>query len=334
MPNISTSSSLHPQEGQCQLGTELLSLGSRELGQNGHGRPGAIAIGEAHLRQFAQGCMGKVKLLACGSSHSIVSTDDNRIFAWGNGTSGQLGDGEKTVKDQPVEVTLPKQQDGAGCDLHVGGVTVVGVACGSRHSFVWTNTGQAYSFGNNFYAQLGYDFKRPDYKENQLTPHLFRNLPAPRLGVACVACGERHTVFALEDGRVAACGMNDYGQIGCDSSDGVVVPHFVERLSRVSKVTCGANHNLALTGEGELFQWGCGSACGNFSGNIPRPEEVMSSVSPVRDMAAGYSHCLLLTVSWGVLSVGFTKPTKPIFPSDGQQLAGALPVVIQGGKCR
>ncbi|CAL8250691.1 unnamed protein product [Boreogadus saida] len=153
---------------QCQLGPELLSWGSRELGHDGHGRPEAIANEEGPLRPFAQGCMGKVKLLACGSSHSVVSTDDNRIFAWGNGASGQLGDGGKTVKDQPVEVILPKQQAGVGCDLHVGGVSVVGVACGSRHSFVWTDTGQAYSFGNNFYAQLGYDFKRPDYKENQV----------------------------------------------------------------------------------------------------------------------------------------------------------------------
>ncbi|CAL8248773.1 unnamed protein product [Merluccius merluccius] len=61
--------------GQCQLGTELLSWGSGELGQTGHGRPGgAVCIGEARLGQFAQGCMGKVKLLACGSSHSVVAT--------------------------------------------------------------------------------------------------------------------------------------------------------------------------------------------------------------------------------------------------------------------
>lgn len=47
-------------------------------------------------------------------------------------------------------------------------VKIVGVACGSRHSFIWTETGQAYSFGNNFYAQLGYDFQRADFKEHQV----------------------------------------------------------------------------------------------------------------------------------------------------------------------
>lgn len=42
--------------------------------------------------------------------------------------------------------------------------------------------------------------------------------------------------------------QNDYGQIGSGSTENAVVPRFVERVDHVSKVTCGANHNLALTG--------------------------------------------------------------------------------------
>ena len=78
-------------------------------------------------------------------------------------SSFRLGDGERTVTDRPVEVTSPQHQAGTGREPHVGGVSVVGVACGSRHS-------EAYGLGNNVYAQLSYDFKRPDYKENQVQP--------------------------------------------------------------------------------------------------------------------------------------------------------------------
>lgn len=42
--------------------------------------------------------------------------------------------------------------------------------------------------------------------------------------------------------------QNDYGQIGSGSNENVVVPRFVECVDHVSKVTCEANHNLALTG--------------------------------------------------------------------------------------
>lgn len=52
----------------------LLCWGSGELGQTGHGRPGDIGPEKACLREFTEGQLGRVKLLACGSSHSIVIT--------------------------------------------------------------------------------------------------------------------------------------------------------------------------------------------------------------------------------------------------------------------
>ncbi|KAK2837409.1 hypothetical protein Q5P01_014621 [Channa striata] len=200
--NISCSSAL-AQERQCELDMDLLCWGSGELGQTGHDKPGDTGPEEAHLTEFTEGGLGRVKLLACGSTHSIVVTADNKIFAWGNGTSGQLGDGERKVKKQPVEIKLPQEPNVGGSDVKDSGI--VGVACGSRHSFIWTETGQTYSFGNNFYAQLGYDFQRADFKEHQLAPRLFKNLLSSSK-ISQVACGERHTLFALEDGSVAACG--------------------------------------------------------------------------------------------------------------------------------
>lgn len=72
------------------------------------------------------------------------------------------------MRDQPVEVKLPQQVAVKGSDADVDDINIVGVACGSRHSVIWTDAGQAYSFGNNFYAQLGYDFQRADFKEHQV----------------------------------------------------------------------------------------------------------------------------------------------------------------------
>ncbi|XP_075899954.1 uncharacterized protein LOC142899910 isoform X4 [Nelusetta ayraudi] len=283
----------------CELEMSLLCWGSGELGQTGHGRPGDVGPEKACLREFTEGRLGRVKLLACGSSHSIAITVDNRIFAWGNGTSGQLGNGQKAIKDLPVEVKLPQPPN-----LKGGDARIVGVACGSRHSFLWTDAGQAFSFGNNFYAQLGYDFQRADFKEHQLAPRLFRSLPSS-LKISQVACGERHTLFALEDGSVAACGQNDYGQVGSGSNENAVVPRFVQGVGHVLTVACGANHNLVLTGEGRLFQWGCGQACGaDAKRNIQFPEEVPLPSSPVRGIAGGCRHSLLLTDGGNVFSWG------------------------------
>lgn len=92
----------------------------------------------------------------------------------------RLGNGEKAIKNLPVEVKLPTSH------LNGGNARIVGVACGSRHTFVWTAAGQAFSFGNNFYAQLGYDFQTADYKEHQvsrsLSCHALKFLPSPLSG--------------------------------------------------------------------------------------------------------------------------------------------------------
>jgi len=63
--------------------------------------------------------------------------------------------------------------------LHLGvssGTKLAGVTCGTRHSIIWTQDGDCFSFGNNYSGQLGYDFGKPDYKENQVcfTDELFQ----------------------------------------------------------------------------------------------------------------------------------------------------------------
>lgn len=48
-------------------------------------------------------------------------------------------------------------------------------------------------------------------------------------------------------------------------------------------------------GDGRLLQWGCGRACGNMKENILLPEEVTPPGSPVREIAGGCWHSMLLT---------------------------------------
>lgn len=90
--------------------------------------------------------------------NSICLPDDNKVYSWGNSNSGQLGVGTTETSPHPRP-------------LHLGmsaGTKIRGITCGTRHSFVWTQDGDCFSFGNNYSAQLGYDFRKPDFKENQV----------------------------------------------------------------------------------------------------------------------------------------------------------------------
>lgn len=56
-----------------------------------------------------------------------------------------------------------------------------------------------------FFSLFFFSTTSPPPPSLQLAPRLFRSLPSS-LKISQVACGERHTLFALEDGSVAACG--------------------------------------------------------------------------------------------------------------------------------
>ena len=87
------------------------------------------------------------------------SLDDNQLYSWGNNVSGQLGIGS-------LETQFSKPQHITNQDLVTK--TISGIECGSRHSFVWTDDGSCYGFGNNFNAQLGYEYGTSNYKNNQV----------------------------------------------------------------------------------------------------------------------------------------------------------------------
>ena len=92
-------------------------------------------------------------------------SDDNKVYSWGNSNSGQLGTGDIETCAHPRPVHL-------GVSL---GTKLKGITCGTRHSFVWTQDGDCFSFGNNYSGQLGYDFRKPDFKENQVLSFLLSN---------------------------------------------------------------------------------------------------------------------------------------------------------------
>ncbi|XP_071964349.1 uncharacterized protein [Antedon mediterranea] len=286
---------------------EFLCWGCGEFGQNGREDGKDIGIG-ATLANFSyHGCYDRVKMMACGSSHTVVVTESNQVFAWGNGSSGQLGCGDKGSCASPQEVKLEEE--------HV----ITSLACGSRHTVLVTQEGKCFGFGNNFYAQLGYNFRMKNYKENQhplsifylsssdrqqaeVFPHLLQ--PIAHHVVKSVACGEKHTLFLFSTGQIAVCGQNSYGQLGTGDTEEIQSPKVNERLEDVVHIACGAGHSIATTVSGELYVWGNGRACGMRRKDILFPIRKFTSHENIIMVAAGSGHSLALTGSGSVYSFG------------------------------
>jgi hypothetical protein len=85
--------------------------------------------------------------VACGWSHTLVRTEDGRVFSFGYGGQGQLGHGGKESRLTPKLIEAPPLK----------GEFVVQVACGANHSMALTRKGCVYTWGRAADGILGHD---------------------------------------------------------------------------------------------------------------------------------------------------------------------------------
>ncbi|XP_076465916.1 uncharacterized protein LOC143297438 isoform X2 [Babylonia areolata] len=274
----------------------LYCWGCGEFGQHGHGHKADISFQESEVMQFGSTtALGTVCHISCGASHTVVVTESGDVYTWGNGNSGQLGSGDQEIHwaPTPVSINPPAPQ----------GSKVRTVACGSRHTLVVMDNGNLHSFGNNFYAQLGYNFRENNYKENQVTPHFLEFLK--HRAVRQVACGDKHSLILFMDGSLAAVGNNAHGQLGDGGVEESAVPRPVDVEGAVRTVSCGPHHSLALTEKGHVYAWGYGKACGKRRRDVTTPELMAFKGREVVQVAGGSTHNLALTAGGKVYSWGF-----------------------------
>ncbi|MBF0371605.1 MAG: hypothetical protein HQL52_19385 [Magnetococcales bacterium] len=116
---------------------------------------------------------------------------DGTVWAWGDNSYGQLGDGTTEDRFQPVQVS--DFQD------------VKQIATGGSHSFAIKSDGNLWAWGRNDNGQLGNGLS-----ENSAVPVQVLTLT----NVNLVDAGGAHTVAITEDDIPWIWGSNQHGQIG------------------------------------------------------------------------------------------------------------------------
>eukprot|EP00936_MAST-01D_sp_MAST-1D-sp1_P002006 g2006.t1 len=216
--------------------SEVFSFGRNDYGQLGHGNTVDCLVPRRVQHLAGQA----VHAAACGQYHTVLALSAGGAATMGKNEYGQLGISPGDPRKLPVSVlgSISTKQ-------------LVSVAAGYYHSCVLTREGTVYSFGRNDYGQLGVGSTHNHHKPVALR---VSSLERPLGRIVGIAGGCYHTLVLDVNGRVAAFGRNNHGQLGIDSLEDQSLPVNVEvrdsrgRRAHVVQVAAGFYHSLCLTG--------------------------------------------------------------------------------------
>ncbi|PIA19598.1 RCC1/BLIP-II protein, partial [Coemansia reversa NRRL 1564] len=184
--------------------------------------------------------------IACGMRHSLALSDNGLVYGWGAGRAGQLGmvlNGKNTKVPSMMLISdgLPP---------------ISMIACGRSHSVLLSHDRQTvFVSGQDKYGQCGSSNAQP-------IAGVWRSFRLPRPALK-ICSGWEFCAALLESshgdrnsGTVVAWGRSDHGQLGQ-----AVQPPFCRELvdvplTNVCDLTCGSNHVVVMTANGEVFMWG------------------------------------------------------------------------------
>jgi len=87
--------------------------------------------------------LGSLSAALGGANPAIAATPSGGVYAWGDNSNGQLGNGTTTDRSTPQAITLAPA------------VTARAIAGGLGHSLAIGSDGKEYAWGFNHYGQLG-----------------------------------------------------------------------------------------------------------------------------------------------------------------------------------
>ncbi|TFY68028.1 hypothetical protein EVJ58_g1267 [Rhodofomes roseus] len=262
-------------------GGQLWSAGANPLGQCGH--PPCPEIPAFKLVQGLKhgGVKEHVVQAAAGTTFSIVATASGKVFAFGSGEHGQLGNGRtgehivsagKTAFDVESEPILVKGLEGK---------KITKVACGQQHSIALGSDGVVYVWGYNGYCRLGLGDQK-----NVLIPKPVPQFASPNelTTGADVTAGPSNSVVVDKQGMYWMAGKwktTGDGSSGQPYSTFRYMPDIMG--CKVTHVACGGVTHWALAPDEDdsVMTIAFGQAASNGELGLG-PDEIKSATKPIR----------------------------------------------------
>jgi len=241
-------------------------------------------------------------VVAVGNSAYAVVDNTGRVWTWGYGGNGQLGNGSENSRFTPGVVQ--KDPIYGGGDL----TDIVSIAIGDgdfmvaldidEHVWTWGYNGDG-ELGNNTNTNSSTAVKAVTYDGVTVTP---------LAGIVQVAAGGSFCVALDRSGEVLAWGKDDTGQLGdygtASRNHGGYVQIPTE-AKPIDKIAVGMYHALAHAhGNGKIYVWGYNGwgqigLLGVTIQRNPTPMPEYDGTTNITDVAAGGFYSLLIRANAG-----------------------------------
>ena len=218
---------------------------------------------------------GTVAEVGSSNSTEYALLTDGRLYAWGLGTEGELGDGGHSNSfSTPVQVEFPR------------GVKIWSIPTDAMPfdtGLAIDTSGRVWGWGDNYGDELCLGNRRSYAKPVQL----------PLTHVTSAAGANNHALYDA-GGVVYACGWNADGDLGTGSWRNTDKPAPVVGLdgSKVVALVASFANSGALMSNGQYFDWGYDGAGQLGDGSLGKQSDVPVLVhlpAKVRQVAQGGS---------------------------------------------
>jgi uncharacterized repeat protein (TIGR01451 family) len=316
----------------------LWAWGVNAFGQIGDGTSGNNRLSPVAVT--TTGFTNNIIAIAAGQSHSLAITTGGGVWAWGQNSNGQIGDGTTVNKPVPTAITLTSCAAGAataiaGGNLHtlavVGGAVcawgtnlngelgdgtttqrnspvatstltsgITAVSAGNVFSLALKSDNTVWAWGGNAFGQLG---------DTTLTQRMTPVQASGVTGAVEVAAGSNFSVAHTSGDSLLTWGSEGQGQLGDGISDIRPVPIPIAGLSGVTQASAGNGHTLALLTGGTVMGLGNNSSgqLGNNSTTRALTPVTVSGLSNITAVSAGNAHSLALRNDGTVWAWGFNS---------------------------
>ena len=220
-----------------------------------------------------------IKSVVSVHTHSVCLDNDGNVFTFGSNLFGLLGigvDGESLKSTHiPQKINLPPCKQ---------------VSCGNEFTICLTEDGLVYSFGYNFYGQLGLG-----NDEIYNSPQLISSLK----DVEFIECGSFFTFCKTFNNEIYCWGYNDYAPLGLENTDNQNIPILCSSLSNedVVDIKCGSLHTLALTSSGDVLSCGynlCGQLGRKTDDDYSSPFQKIEDLPEITRIKCGYDYSMCI----------------------------------------